>query len=120
MTDSNNAQEETKLAVVWSSADPDVAKAVCFMYAHNAYRNLWFDKVRLLVWGPSAGLLLRDEELQEQVKAMIEDGVEVYACIAGAKMFGAAEALTDMGINVTGMGKPLSDMLHEGWKVLTF
>ena len=120
MADPIEKSEATKLAVIWTSCDPDVAKSVCFMYTHNAFRNLWFDRVRLIVWGPSAGLLAGNDELKEQVKEMIDDGIEVYACIAGAKMFGAAEALAELGVSVTGMGKPLSDMLQQGWRVLTF
>ena len=44
----------SRLAVVWSSADPDVAKRVCFMYTHAAKRAKWFDVVHLVVWGPMA------------------------------------------------------------------
>jgi hypothetical protein len=38
-----------RLAVIWSSADPDVAKRVCFMYMHAAKRQEWFDEVTLIV-----------------------------------------------------------------------
>ncbi len=80
--------EPSRLAVVWSSADPDVAKSVCFMYTHNARKQRWFDEVTLIVWGPSARVLASDKDLQAAVRAMQADGVKVQACQACADMYG--------------------------------
>ena len=58
---SQNGEEKNhsnKLAVLWTSGDPDVADNVCFMYTHNAKKQKWFDEVTLIVWGPSAKLLI--------------------------------------------------------------
>ena len=110
----------SRLAVIWSSADPDVAKRVCFMYTHAAKRQKWFDEVTLIVWGPSARLLVGDKDLQAEVKAMAADGVVVVACQACADSFGVTPQLKALGIDVKYMGKPLTDMLKGGWKVLTF
>ncbi|MHC4722001.1 MAG: hypothetical protein ACYS6I_04745, partial [Planctomycetota bacterium] len=33
--------ETSKLAVLWTSGDPDVAHRVCFMYTHNAKNQKW-------------------------------------------------------------------------------
>ncbi len=110
----------TRLAVVWSSADPEVAHQVCFMYTHNAKRAGWFDQVQLIVWGPSARLLTNDAALQAKVKEMLADGVVGRACVDCADHYGVSPALRELGITVTGMGKPLSDLLQSGWKVLTF
>jgi hypothetical protein len=106
--------------VVWSSGDPGVAKNVCFMYAHNAKRRGWFGVVHLVVWGPSAKLLAEDKELQNEVKAMQKTGVVVEACVACAKNYGVVDALKKLGIDVKGMGEPLSQRLKGDWKVLTF
>jgi len=114
------AQESSRLAVVWTSGDPEVAHRVCFMYTHNAKRQKWFDEVRLIVWGPSARLLAGDKDLQAAVKAMEKDGITVEACVSCADSYGVSDQLRAMGIDVKGMGKPLSDMLKGGWKVLTF
>jgi hypothetical protein len=112
--------EEQQLAVVWTSGDIEVAEKVCFMYTHNAKLQGWFDEVVLIVWGPSAKLLSENKELQEQVKRMIADGVKVEACVACANMYGVADQLNAMGIEVKGMGSVLSGYLKENWKVLTF
>ncbi len=114
------ADENNKLVVLWTSSDRDVALKVCFMYTHATKKNGWFEEVRLVVWGPSAKLLSHDIELQQKIKAMQNDGVEVLACIACANQYGVTEDLRKLGIEVKGMGVPLSDMLKTGWKQLTF
>ncbi len=110
---------QSRLAVVWTSADPAVADRMAFMYAKNAKSQAWFDKVRLIVWGPSAELLATNNNLQKQVKTMMDKGVRVQACVVCARSYNVADDLRDMGIEVKPMGKPLSDLLKDGWKVLT-
>ncbi|UCG60035.1 MAG: DsrE family protein [Phycisphaerales bacterium] len=112
--------EPSKLGVLWTSGDPDVAHKVCLMYTHAAKRAKWFDEVVLIVWGPSSRLLAADKELQAKVKAMMAGGVVTQACVVCADMYGVSDDLREMGIEVKPMGKPLSDMLKSDWKVLTF
>jgi hypothetical protein len=112
--------DKQRLAVVWTSSDPEVAEKVCFMYTHNARLQEWFDEVVLIVWGPSAKLLSENNQLQERVKKMIADGVKVEACIACANMYGVADQLKALGIEVKGMGPVLTAYLKDDWKVLTF
>ena len=108
-----------KLAVLWTSGDPDVAEKMGFMYTYNAKKQGWFDEVVLIVWGPSAKLLSENKMLQDYVKKMQEAGVKVEACTACAKMYGVNQQLEDMGIDVKGMGVPLTQYLKEGWKTLS-
>ena len=118
--DSSEKAACSKLAVLWSSGDADVAKNVCFMYTHAAKKAKWFDEVKLIVWGPSARLLVGDKGLQDEVKQMIASGVTVQACVVCADRYGASEQLRTLGIEVRGMGRPLTEMLKSDWKVLTF
>ena len=110
----------SQLCVVWSSADPGVAKNVCFMYTHNAKRAGWFGVVHLVVWGPSAKLLSENKDLQNELKAMQKTGVVVEACVTCANNYGVADNLQALDIDVKPMGVPLSDRLKGSWKVLTF
>ena len=112
--------EKQRLAVVWTSNDPEVAEKVCFMYTQNAKLKGWFDVVVLVVWGPSAKLLSENKILQERIKQMIADGVKVEACVACANMYGVADQLAALGIEVKAMGPVLTVYLKENWKVLTF
>lgn len=118
--DAGEATETTKLAVVWTSGDSEVAHKVCFMYTQAAKKAGWFDEVMLIVWGPSSRLLAGDKELQAAVEKMMDSGIDVQACVVCADMYGVADRLRAMGITVRPMGKPLSDMLKTDWKVLTF
>ena len=108
-----------KLAVLWTSGDPDVAEKMCFMYTYNAKKQGWFDEVVLIVWGPSAKLLAENEMLQNYVKRMKDAGIKIEACIACAKMYGVDKKLTELGIEVKGMGTPLTAYLKKNWKVLS-
>ncbi len=116
----NEMREQDKLMVVWTSGDREVALKVCFMYTNAAKKMKWFDEVHLIVWGPSAKLLANDEELQKQLKIMQDNGVVVEACVNCADMYGVSEDLKALGIDVKGMGKPLTDRLKANWKQLNF
>ncbi len=108
-----------KLAVLWTSGDPEVAEKMVFMYTLNAKKQGWFDEVVLIVWGPSAKLLSENKMLQEYVKKMQDAGIKVEACMACAKMYEVDGKLKELGIDVKGMGVPLSNYLKEGWKTLS-
>jgi len=112
--------KKEKLAVLWTSGDRDVAEKSCLMYTHAAKRNGWFDEVVLIVWGSSSRLLAEDDALQEKIKAMKADGVIIEACIACSNMLGVTEELKNLGIDVKGMGVPLTDYLKSGYHVLTY
>jgi len=115
-----SSMKTSKLGVVWTSGDRDVALKMVFMYTLNAKSRNWFDEVRLVVWGPSAKLLSVDEELQQEVAKMKDAGIELVACKACADSYGVSEKLEQLGVEVKYMGVPLSDMLKQDWKVVTF
>lgn len=118
-----NAQdpEEERLTIVWTSGDPDVAHRMVLMYSHAAKTAGWFDEVRLIVWGPSSRLLAADKDLQTKLKQMQEDGVILQACIVCADSYGVTEKLRELGLEVKGMGRPLSDLVKNGeTHLLTF
>ncbi|MDA3905235.1 MAG: DsrE family protein [Bacteroidales bacterium] len=109
-----------KLVVLWTSDDPYVAEKVAFMYTHAAKRAGWFSEVTLIVWGPSQKLTVENLKIQKKLKAMQDDGIVIQACISCANSYGIAEELKKLGIEVKGMGKPLTHYLKSGAKVLTF
>jgi len=113
-------KNKEKLAVLWVSGDRVVAEKSCLMYTHAAKRNGWFDEVVLIVWGSSSRLLAEDQLLQEKVRAMEKDGVVLEACIACSDQLGVTEELLELGIDVKGMGVPLSEYLKSGYHVLTY
>lgn len=112
-------ENKNKLVVLWTSGDPEVAEKMAFMYTYNAKTQGWFDEVVLIVWGPSSKLAAENEMIQDYIKKMQEAGVKTEACLYCAKMYGVDEKLAELGIDVKGMGVPLSDYLKEGWKTLS-
>ena len=114
------ADNSDRLVIVWTSDNPELARTMVFMYAHNAKRMKWFDEVTLIVWGPSAKLTAENEEIQKEIAQMKEAGVKIEACIACAQMYGVDGKLRQLGYDVKGMGRPLSDYLKQNYKVLTF
>jgi hypothetical protein len=112
--------EPSKLGVLWTSGDRDVALKMVFMYTLSAKRQAWFDEVRFIVWGPSSKLLSVDEELQAGIAEMGEAGVELVACKACADSYGVSGKLEELGIEVKYMGVPLTEMLKGDWIVVTF
>ena len=114
------ADNSDKLVIVWTSDNPEMARTMVFMYAHNAKRMKWFDEVTLIIWGPSAKLTAENEEIQKELAQMKESGVKIEACIACAQMYGVDGKLRQLGYDVKGMGRPLTDYLKQNYKVLTF
>lgn len=113
-TESDAVQaERQKLTIVWTSGDPEVAHRMVLMYGHAAKQNKWFDEVRVIIWGPSSRLTAADKEIQSKLAAMKADGVVLEACIVCADSYGVTDRLRELGIEVKGMGKPLSDTIKD-------
>ena len=113
--------DPTKLAVVWTSGDRDVALKMVLMYAHNAKLRQWWEDVVLIVWGSSAKLLSVDIEVGNYVTKMIADGVAVEACKACSDSYGVSDVLEKMGVDVRYMGQPLTEYLKDdSCRVVTF
>lgn len=112
--------ESDKLVIVWTSDDPYGAERVALMYTHEAKTAGWFNEVTLIIWGPSAKLTAENLKIQEKLKAMQNDGIEIQACVVCARAYGVEEDLKNLDFEVKGMGKPLTDYLKCDAKVLTF
>jgi len=108
------------LVVLWTSDDPYVAERIAFMYAHAAKKAEWFKEVTLIIWGPSAKLTAENLWIQEKLAEMKKDGVVIEACIVCANEYDVTDELKELGFEVKPMGKPLTEFLKSGSKVLTF
>ncbi len=127
VTSGAQAQDESaaqaapkRLAVLWTSDDPLLAHRMLLMYVGASQRSKWFDENLIIIWGPSAKLVAEDNEIQTKIQAMMKAGVKFQACVACANMYGVVDDLRAQGIEVKGMGAPLSQILQDdGWKVLS-
>jgi hypothetical protein len=115
------SEQPTKLVLVWTTADSEVAMNMILMYGRNSKRFDWWDEVNILVWGPSGKTLLGDHELQAEIKAILGEGIEVLACKACADRYGIGNALSEFGVNVLYTGELLTNATKSPeWAVLTF
>jgi len=121
--DADSSHEEDvmndSLAVVWVTRDREAAMNMVFMYTKNSKLRKWWGKVTLIIWGPSGPLLVSDPELQKELKALKEAGVELQACKACSDRYGISDQLTALGVEVKYMGQPLTELLKSGAAVLS-
>ncbi len=113
-------EHKDKLVLVWTSDDRDLALKMVFMYTLNSKRNNWWDDITFIIWGSSANLISHDYELQEYLKRLKDVGIRLEACITCANMYGVAQDLLGLGIEVKAMGPVLTQYIKEGRKILTF
>ena len=114
------ARKKDKLIVIWSSGDRDVALKTAFMYTLNSKLHDWWKDVTLVVWGPSAELITKDNELQEYLEKMKEAGVDLGGRRIIKKKKSGLDKLRKMGIEVKKMSSVLTDYLKQGCTVITF
>lgn len=110
-------QKEAK--ILWTTDNKDTAEHMVLLYAHNAKLQGWMDEVTVLVWGAAQKLINEDKEIQEKVKAMINDGVKVVACLKCATDMEIKEGLDSCNIDVFYTGEFLSDWIKSGETVIT-
>ena len=113
--------EDKSLVVLWTTGERDVYTHMLHMYLFNSKWLNWWDDITLVVWGPSAKLIAEDEEIRKEVKELIKAGVIIEACRACTEKYGVTEILSEIGIDVKGMGKALTGYIKdETRKVLVF
>ena len=111
--------QHSKLLILWTTGDKDVALNMVFMYAINSKLKGWWDEVVLLVWGSSSRLASQDKEVQSQIAAALKAGVRMIACKQCAENLHVAEALERLGIEVFYTGQFLTDWLKTGERILS-
>ncbi len=109
-----------KVFLILSSADSVVHRELSFPYSFNSKTKGWMDQVRVILWGPTEKLILEDLEFQEEIRMLLDEGIEVYACKSCSDHFEVSKQLEEIGIDVRYVGSFVSDMLKEGWHQLTF
>ena len=110
----------SKVFVVLSSGDREVALEVGLVYPLNAAKKKWMDEVKVVIFGPSERIVAYDAEVQGRIKDLQAVGIEVMACKWCSDRMGISQKLEDMGIKVVYVGSIMSELLREGWASLTF
>jgi hypothetical protein len=93
---------------------------MALMYTHAAKTAGWFGEVTLIIWGPSAKLVVENAKIREKLLAMQKDGIVIEACVVCANAYGVTEDLKKLGFDVKGMGKPLTGYLKPTPRCLLY
>ena len=110
----------TKIFVLLSSGDKEVALEVGLVYPLNAAKNKWMDEVKLILFGPSERIAAYDMEVQKRLKEVQEAGIEIMACKWCADRMNITGVLEEAGVKVVYVGPIISQLLKDGWASLTF
>jgi hypothetical protein len=110
----------TKVFILLSSGDKEVALEVGLVYPLNAAKNKWMDEVRVIIFGPAEKVVAYSQEVQERLKELQEAGVEIMACKWCADRMNITGILEEAGIKVVYVGSIISQLLKDGWASLTF
>ena len=110
---------DKSLYILWQSDNFISAEKLVFKYAINCRFQGWFDKVTIIIWGASSQLSKRNPHIQKLIKEAMEHGVHISACKACADELETTDTLAELGIEIRYWGKPLSELLLEGKRVLT-
>lgn len=86
------------------------------LYGTNAKKYGWVDDVKFVVFGEAEKLMLEDEELFSK----IQDSVETVYCKFVAEEMNITKDLESKGAKVIYVGEYISNLLKEGYQVLTF
>lgn len=108
-----------KLNILWTTTNRETITHMISMYAVNALKMGLWDEVSIIIWGASAKLLGEDEDLQKEVIAMMEKGVQIGACRACSDNLGVTETIEKLGIDVKYMGVQLTEILKQDGKLLS-
>jgi hypothetical protein len=108
-----------KLNILWTTTNKDTIINMISMYSVNAIKYGWWNEINIIVWGGSAKLINEDKEIQEEVRKMIEVGVNIEGCLACSDKYNATVTLTGLGIDLKYMGEPLTTYLKNDEKIIT-
>ncbi len=110
---------DRELHILWTNADPSTADDMVFMYAENSVINSWWDKITIIIWGPTQSLLLSDEQVLQKIHHLQDIGVNITACLTCARKTGTENFLQKEGIEVIRWGKRLTELMQFRRHLLT-
>jgi len=113
--------KKENLLIVITTENKDSILKFPLLYGGVSIPRGYWKKVHIIFWGPSIKTVVENDEIQEKVQAMQNDGVEFSSCIVCAEDYNAVEALEELGIECTHTGDILNVALQHDdiWSTLT-
>lgn len=110
---------QDKLNILWTNDNPITSELMVLMYAVNALKRGWWEKVTVILWGAASKLVAENDHIRDLIAEAQEAGVEFSACRACADRLETTDVLENMGIELIFWGEPLTDILKKKENLLT-
>jgi hypothetical protein len=105
---------------LWTTEEREVAIKVVFPFLLTGMANGWWPMMKLIIWGPSVRLAAQDPEIAVLLSEVLDCRIPVEACKLCTDLYDVTGFYETLGIPVKYVGAPLSSMMQEGEKVITF
>ncbi|MBZ4642487.1 MAG: hypothetical protein PWQ25_1465 [Deferribacteres bacterium] len=102
--------------LIWLASGEKEKLKPGILYGLNAKKHGWLEDVKFVVFGESEKLLLEDDELFN----LINDKENTAYCKFVSNEFGITDRLEKKGANVIYVGDYVSNLIKEGYQVITF
>jgi hypothetical protein len=108
-----------KLHILWTNDNLQTSEHMVLMYAPITLQNEMWDEITVIIWGATSTLVAENKHMQKLIADAQEIGVKFTACKTCAEKLGTEQALTDLGIEIKGWGKPLTELIQNKEHLLT-
>lgn len=112
-------EQPSRVNILWTNDNRVTAELMVFMYATNAKMKGWFDEVQIIIWGSTAELAAKNEDIQVLIQNAQSLGVHISACLSCANALGVRKELENLDIELIYWGEPLTEILKSGEKLIT-
>ncbi len=108
--------------IIITAGENELEKFISAMsFSINVKKKSYMDDVKVVFFGPSEKLLASNNtdviNLFTQIKAL---NIDIFACKNVSDSFSITPKLIDLGLNVSYIGKIVTDLLKDGYTALTF
>ena len=108
----------SKVVVIISTGEKEKAMTG-LMYARNSKERGWMEEVKVIFFGPSENLLVKDEDIQEMAM-QIGQNEKPMACKFLSDRDGISENIESLGVDVEYVGTIISDLIKDGYVPMVF
>ena len=108
-----------KVMAIISSSDREVIWTA-LLYARYAIISDWMGSIKVIIWGPSSRTIAGDDELQDNVREIIEKGEKVYVCKSCSDKYMVSDKLAELGCDIDYVGSISSKFIEDGYTIFNW
>lgn len=102
---------ENALTIVWKTSNITTIETFVILYATNAKKKGWFEKVDVIIWGDSQNVAATNQKIQNMITKSMKEGVTFYACKYCSDHLDITTKLETLGVNVMYTGTLLTERI---------